>query len=304
MRYGFENNQFYVELDSCRYQPSDYRTELGRALQTIYKKNPKIAISMSGGIDSQILAVTLKEHSIPFESYFFYMPGHNDNERDNLQHIEKKFGIKVHILTANPLDIRKEIDRVAFELDVHPNHSLHRYFFAQIPEDYEILQQAVWTPDICTDGATMYLYYSYHGAHIAKQRAVESLGRSGGYHNFNELPELFLSYLNDPISRAFITSWPYFKHNGLQRKGSPVSLDWAFDYYVKPLMYANLWPDELIFFPKYQGIEKLTFWHKLYAKEKVVTIAYFDYIKFLEHKFQTKRFYQLPEPLYKIAPWI
>lgn len=304
MKYGFDLGEFYIELPSIRRAPLDFRSELEQAILNVYNQNKKIALCLSAGIDSQVLLASLKEQSIPFEAFFFHMPYHNDNEKENLKLIEKKFGVKINTIVEDPLQIRRKIDELSLRIDVHPVHALQAYFINQIPHDYDIIQQGIYPPDICDDGKKQYIYYGYHNALIARQRAVESFGRKGKYHTFNEIPELYLSYLSDPISEALMRSWLYFKFNGLQRKGSPVNPDWAFDLYVKPLLYAKYWRDEIIYFPKYQGSEKLTFWHKLYAKEKVVPIPYYDYIKYLKTPNQIQKFYQLEDPLYKTAPWI
>jgi len=138
MIYGFENSKFYIDIPSCTREISNYRQEYDRRAQEIASN--KMTLCLSGGLDSQLVLHSLKTQDIPVECFFLRVDGYNETEYENIKLLEKKYGFKTHIVNINPYTRRDEIEHIANDLDVHPNHALQHLFVKELPHDYDIIQ--------------------------------------------------------------------------------------------------------------------------------------------------------------------
>jgi hypothetical protein len=111
-------------------------------------------------------------------------------------------------------------------------------------------------------------------------------------------PEFIASVITDDIYLGVLRSAKYFNGNGVEIPFKhPKSID-RWDMYIKPVMYGKYWGDELEYFSKYAGFEKLD-WirkapgYKLNLRNHAVLIPYFKFIDFLNlGNGETKRFYE------------
>ena len=72
---------------------------------------------------------------------------------------------------------------------------------------------------------------------------------------------VLLSILQDTVTHGYIASANYFVNNELVHKNtneSP-SITSHWDLYIKPILYGTHWKKDLIYFPKYQGPEKIDY---------------------------------------------
>lgn len=295
MKFGFEDNRFYIECAPASRINTNMRQETEYHAEEIYNHNNKILLSLSSGLDSQSVLHTFHTKGLPFEAVFLYLPGYNDFEYENLKVLEKKYGFKCQIVDFDVLKNKDIIEYEAEQFDVNPLAIIHKMFLSQLPTDSDFLQMA-FGPFVFIDpqGQKMFVQ-SYYDMEVSKSRIFDSLNRTGRNIMYGFTSEFLLSVLNDDIFRAAMDSYQYFDGNGLQKSGCLLNTVDRYDYYIKPLLYAKYWGDELIYFPKYAGIEKINFldFKSDYLKlNRCVFIPYKKFLSFLMSNRDPRRFYQ------------
>ena len=95
---------------------------------------------------------------------------------------------------------------------------------------------------------------------------------------------------------AMCNAWDYYNISGLSfLDEEPISIINYWDLFIKPIFYGKYWGDDLIYFPKYQGCEKIDFIvngmeHRYRENQIFVNIK--EIINFLERGDGTKRYWQ------------
>ena len=295
MDHGFENGKWYIDYKTCTRPAGNMRQESDRRAVDIALSNPKILISLSSGIDSQSVLHSFVTQGIPVETAFLYLPGYNDNEYKNLQIVDKKYGIKTHIVDFDPYDYQEELEAEAAATGIQVNSILQKKFLSLLPEDYDFVS-ITHDPyiEISIQEKAAYWFMGYNTPEIARQRAFESLPRTGKFHFYGDTSEFLTSILNEEILHSCMYSWPYFLFNGLNKEGVHLRTVDRWDYYIKPLIYGKYWKDELIYFPKFAGFEKVPFLQAplSYTKHAMKT-PFRDFLKFLKSETgETRRFYE------------
>lgn len=258
MKYGWENNKFFVEYGGCSREPKSLREEAHQRAVDIYNVNPKVMLCLSSGLDSQIALESFFSQGIPLECAFLRMGGYNDNELENVKVLERKWGFTAHVVDINPNDVREELESLKTELDAHANHCLQYKFVKSLPEDYDIIQvlHDPWT--ISSKKLNQhFLFHGYYDPEIARHRVLKKIERSGEIHMFGDSHEFFLSCIQDPIFEYFFDSWIYFEDNGLKQYGNKLPSVLRYEYYIKPMLYSKHWGKNLIYFPKFSGYENI-----------------------------------------------
>jgi len=257
MNYGFENEQFYVQYNPCTREVGSFKDECLIRAEELYKENKKIILSVSSGLDSQIALYSFHNRGIPIEHAFMYMEGYNDNEYKNLKILEKKYNFKSNIVKIDPIKSKDECLYLAKELDTNPLHILHYLFLKQLPENYDVIQVA-HDPWIVTSSTTKknYLVHSFYDPEISRYHALNTVRRTGKFKLFGDSDELFLSCINDELFQYFLTSNLYF-NTKTTINGKKIDQVSRYDYYIKPLLYAKHWGDNLVYFPKFAGYENI-----------------------------------------------
>jgi hypothetical protein len=135
---------------------------------------------------------------------------------------------------------------------------------------------------------------------IARLRALKLSNRPADIIGWERIGEILLSLLKDDVVQAFLHAYPYIKENGLRDSaGKEIRLIDYWDLYIKPFIYGKYWKDELEYFPKYQGPEKVDWimngrWHQ-YTKN-LVAIPLTDLINHLSKCDGTSmKFWQRPD---------
>jgi len=102
---------------------------------------------------------------------------------------------------------------------------------------------------------------------------------------------LWLSCITDSLVEYFLNSWEYFQNDAL----IPAH---RYDYYIKPLFISKYWKNELFYFPKLTGFEKIDWIEKDYSVNKSrydkhhILIPITDLIEHYKHTVGTvKRFW-------------
>jgi hypothetical protein len=265
MIYGLDDNdKFYVEYTACPEPIGTVRQEMEKScIRLASEAQSKVLISLTSGLDSQVLLHTFHTLGLPYECAFMYHPGYNDFEYNNIKILEKKYGFKCTIVEIDPFAIREEIEASAIATGIPAEHHMMKKFLAQLPEDQDFCQ-GIESFDFVFRQGRAYCMESWTAIEVASQRALKQVSRSGKivcidrrapFNNFA------LAYLSDPVVTGYINGLEYIRGNGLVDKetGEPPPLIFSWEYYVKPIIYGIHWGKELEIFPKYVSSEKVDF---------------------------------------------
>jgi hypothetical protein len=295
MNFGLTDNIFYIDVPPSSRPNSNMRDETELRAEEIYTHNNKILLSLSSGLDSQSVLHSFHLKGIPFEAVFLYLPGYNDIELTNLKILERKYNFKTRIVDIDPLARKEEIEHQSVVLDCNPLAILHKIFLDHLPTDHDFVQMA-HDPFVFINAQGQKKYVqSYYDMEISKIRAFDSLNRTGQNIMYGSTSEFLLSIIGDDIYRAAINSYQYFDGNGLNKDHAMLTTVDRYDYYIKPLLYGKYWGNELIYFPKYVGIENINFLNFVSDFKKLnrcVIIAYDEFLTHLGSGTSTKRYYQ------------
>jgi hypothetical protein len=296
MNYGFEDNKFYIDFVSCNRPHGTMREASDRRAMDLAEQGGKFMLGNSGGLDSQSVLHSFYTQGIPLETAFLYLPTYNDNEYEQVKILDKKYGIKTHIVDLDPMACREEIEQLSIELDIPAkNNVLQRKFLSMLPSDYHFVQM-VHDPFVFIDNdfSRFRYYQGYYLPELSRSRAFESLNRTGKNIFYGDTPEFLASILDDDVYRAALKASRYFDGNGAVVPGKYLKTLDRWDFYIKPILYGKYWGDELIYFPKYQGFEKIQYLHgNNKFRHHAITIQYDEIVNFLNTPGGiTKRYYE------------
>ena len=259
--YGLDNNgKFYVEYTACERSIGTIRQEMEAACQRLADQG-KVLISLSGGLDSQILVHTFHTLRLPYEAAFLYHPGINDVELQQVKIIEQKYGFKCIVVTIDPFKDQERYTQLAIESGIPPEHHLMKDFVSQLPDDRDILQ-GLDGPDLIFVEGKCYCLEAWNTIALARIRALEQLDRSGRIVTIDRrapFSEFALAYLSDPVANSYINVFSYLQGNSLVEKetGKPPGMTVMWEHYVKPLIFGMHWKNELEYFPKFASQWKI-----------------------------------------------
>ncbi len=263
MIYGIdEQDKFFVEYTACERPIGNVRQEMERACTKLAAEG-NILISLSSGLDSQILLHTFHSLNLPYECAFMHLVGYNDTELEQIRILEQKYKFNATIIKINPDQYREEVEALAIETGLPCEHHLMKKFISQLPGDRDILQ-GIESFDLVFKNGICYCLESWNAIEISSQRALKEVPRSGKIVSIDRrapFNEFALAYLSDPVVKGYINSFPYIIGNGLVEKesGEPIQSVFGWEYYVKPIILGQYWrSDELEFFPKYVSPKKIS----------------------------------------------
>jgi hypothetical protein len=307
MKYGFEGEKFYLEMTSRTRSVGNLREECELRAREIATTSSKIMVSFSGGVDSQCMLHSFYTQDIPVETVLMYLPGYNDVEYQQVQALDKKYGIHTHIIDLNPLDYQEEFSQQAVALDMpNKNTLLQRKFLTLVPDDYDFIQNQGPDPLVYVNpfhGRSSY-FQGYYSDNVGRHRIFNTVQRTGKVIFWGESDEYLLTVLNDDVHRAAIDSAKYFDENGATIPGRNLKVHDRWDYYIKPIVIGKYWQKELTYYPKFSGFENIEFIKEnveLKARHHAVVIPYYELIEFLNTEGGiTKRFYENHNPNIKV----
>lgn len=282
MNFGFENGKFYIDHYPCKRSHGNLKEEHNNRTFELAQTGSKFILSCNGNIDSQAILYTFYKYDIPIETAFMYLPKYNDQEYGYIKILDKKYNRKTWIVDLDPYKVKEEILETSLKLNLSNRYDLLiKKFLSLLPNDYDFIQ-TVQRPSVILSNHKPYLIQSYNMPEITRMRAVEELNRKGKNIFYNNSSEFLMSIINDEIFRSSISSFLYYDGNGLTHTNTKLKIIDKFEYYVKPLIYAYYFRDELIYFPKFTGLEKIDYLQEDNSSiTKNHTIA-IDYRKFLE----------------------
>lgn len=296
MIYGFENNKFYIDFVSCSRPHGNMRQESDHRARELAEAGGKFMLGLSGGLDSQSVLHSFTELGIPLETAFMYLPGSNDHEFEQVKIIDKKYGIKTHVIDIDPYAIEKEIIEEATTLPVPLRYlTLQKRFINQLPKDYHFIQM-VHDPFVYVSPTNRFYYYQgFNLPEISRITAFADLDRSGKYVLYGDTTEFLLSIINDDVYRAALKAASYFDGNGVSIPNKNLKTFDRWDYYIKPIIYGKYWGDELIYFPKYRGYENIEYFNvkTVDPRKHAIVVPYEEIIDFLKTPGKiVKRYYE------------
>jgi hypothetical protein len=297
MKYGIDNNKFFIELKSVGREVGNMRQESDRrARELVETYQGNFVLSNSGGLDSQSVIHSFVTQGIPLETAFLYLPGYNDNEFEQVKILDKKYNLHTHILDLDPMSVKEEIFELSEKLDIPAkNNILQMKFLSLLPNDWNFIQM-VHDPYVYVHPEYNKFEYmqGYYLPEISRTRAFENLNRKGANIFYGNTEEFLLSIIGDEIFKAALMAARYFDGNNITHPNKDLKTVDRWDFYIKPLIYGKYWEDELIYFPKFAGFENIKYLngnHKF--KQKAVFIPYTELIDFLKTPDAiTRRFYQ------------
>ncbi len=292
MNYGFENNNFYIDYYSSNRPVGNMREENDRRAIELSSQYNNLLLSLSSGVDSQSILHSFKTQGLDIETVFMYLPGYNDNEYNNLKIIDKKYSIKTNIIDIDPIACKEDLESEAIETGIHVYSLLWKKFLTLIPDSANYVQMT-HDPYVHFKDGKPYYYMGYQSPEILRDRAFNLVNRTGSYIFYGNTPEFLYSILSDKFFRAGVCAVNYYHGNGLTKQDVKLDKFDRWDYYIKPMIYGCYWKDELIYFPKYVGFEKLEYL-KVNAPvwQNAVAVPYYDFLKFLNlGTGEVRRFY-------------
>ena len=250
MKYRFTNDKFYVTLEGNDSPVGNLREESERKAREISASSNKVLLSISSGVDSQIMIQSFSSQDLPYECSFLYAPGYNDMEFERLKILEKKYGFKAIIVEIDPLDVEEEVSYEADKYKIQRNQIFQKKYLSMLDKDYDFVQMQHSDFVLLWDGKH-YFHQGYNSDIIARDRAFALLNRPGKHIFFAENSRFLYSMLTDDVYQSALYSEKYFNNilSGYDK----------YDQYIKPLIYGKYWKDELEYYPKLSGIENITY---------------------------------------------
>ena len=291
MKSGFENDRFYVEYESPGRPIGTFREELELAVKKLSEQSgDKLLLSLSSGLDSQIVLHSLHSQGLPFQCAFMHMPGFNDHEYNNIKVLEEKYGFKSIVVEIHPDQVKDEILAQVDQHHILPNNFMHKKFLSMLPGDMDFLA-GIEGPDIIIGKKNnqrflMEAYWNYENTRLRTLREVEREGKVLNLDRNESSEALLASILKDPLVKGYVSSLDYIANNDLvDGNGKKPSIIFNWNYYVKPIMMGRYWYKDLIYFPKSMGIEKVDWIMNHPVRQPywldVVYIEYWYFVKFL-----------------------
>lgn len=303
MLYGIdEQGTYYVEHYPVKRSVGNVRQESELFAKKLFEENNNITVSLSSGLDSQLVLHSFLIQGLKINAAFMHLPGYNDNEYQQIKTLEQKYNISVIKIDLDPMALKDEVMEEWAQTGQTPYHNLHKHFLAKLDPETTFIQ-GLNGPNIYVDQNTdkSYLIQSYNSFETTRARAFASLNRPGKVVEWFFESAIMLSVLNEPIVQNYPITYNYFVNNDLvyettsanARPIPPIIDHW--DLYLKPHIYANYWKRELEFFPKFGGpelIDYIKYGPKNDYKSRMVFIELNAMIDHLVHGNEKKRFYE------------
>ena len=260
MNYGLDNDLFYVEYTSCPEPIGNMRQEMEKACRRLASEG-NVMISLSGGLDSQVLLHTFHTLGLPYKAAFLYHPGVNDIELHQVQVLEQKYKFKCIVIEMDPYKDQERYIQLSIESGIPPSHLLMKDFVSQLPNDMDILQ-GIENSDLVFWQGKCYCLEAWNSIELASIRALNLLDRKGSIVTIDHrapFNEFALAYLKDPLVDSYINSFSYTQGNNLVEKetGQPPGILDMWQNYVKPIIFGMYWKNELEYFPKFSSQSKI-----------------------------------------------
>lgn len=293
IQYGRDDNNFYIEFKSKTREVGNIRQEFEIRARQLYEEKDNIVLGISGGLDSQVMMHSFFSQGLNVKTSFMHIPNCNDNEYSYIKKLEEKYKIKTDIVSINPLDYYDELKSKSIEYDIMSPYSLlHGIYSNFFPSDCVFIQSQGPSlyHNMFTNINTKETFFqtSYYEDTVSRRRAFDMYERKNNSLLWADFSEHLLSLMNDDIFITALCISDYWTDNKSQqsfetRKGI-IKRDTSYDKYIKPFIFGKYWKNELLYFPKFSGLEKIMPEFKDFGLDMVVennqySFTYNDKIK-------------------------
>jgi hypothetical protein len=291
-----EDDKFFIEYASCGNDVGNLREESEKLALSISEYNKDIIISLSSGLDGQIVLHSFYSQNIPVKVAFMHLPGFNDIEFDRVHLLKEKYKFNLIVKELDPNADKDELLKEYEETKIPPYQLLHKKFLSSLPTDDTFIQ-GLDGPDFYYWNDVWNIIQTPNSFVNSRTRAFRLVQRKGVTFNWERNSNVLLSVLQDDIVVAFLHAYNNIVNNDLiYTSGKKIPIIDHYDLYIKPFIYAKYWKDELEYFPKYQGCEGIDWimnnkWHQY--RENVAVIPLDELVKHLRSSPDSvKRYYQ------------
>jgi|APGre2960657373_1045057.scaffolds.fasta_scaffold25640_2 hypothetical protein len=299
--YGFEDDKYILKINPAEHTNLNFKEACMFLAGELHKNLKFPVISLSGGLDGQIVLNSFYDQNLKVDCVFRHYPGFNDIELEWVTALQKKYNFKLTKIVINPYEIREEILKEHQETKIFPGELMYKKFVSMLPEDMDIIQ-GYEGPIIAQGFGKLYYLESYNTFEFARRRAVALLNRKSKFITFGKNSNILASIFQEEPFQCFLDSYDYFAGHDLTRFLKDLLPD-SWDLYIKPYLYYKHWKHDLMYFPKYQGSEKIHWLgdYRTYYRERMIVIEIntlrnhifsqtSQYTNFTESKYSIKNF--------------
>lgn len=259
--FNFDDKQdlpYWVQFGRCERKPLVFREECVNSAQLIGKLAEKpILLFLSGGVDSEIMARSFIEASIPFEAVIVRMFYNKQscNEYDIVFALDfvKKYNIKYHIFEYNVNDfVREKYIPYAEKYQTWmPGSLIHVDYVREYCKDFLCVfglgDIILYRPQLYGYPETEDMLYLQEPQSVTTIHSAIEEGETVVAKFLSYTPEMILSWLLSEDVRTFVKYEKAFPKLSI--------------YEFKPFLYFKYWP-EMAPRPKYHGFEQINVFDK------------------------------------------
>jgi len=294
--FGYEDGRFFIEWAPCKYIPKNFRDAWHFRAREIYDQNNRIILGISSGLDSQIALRAFLDQGIPIKTAFCYKKGYNDLELDQLRLLESKFHFSTDfVIEIDPIEYKEEIVHLSQSYGNIPYDTfLKKKFIELLPTDHSFVYGSNG-PNLFVKNDTWYVIDCPGDFAILLSDVFKEGERESPIIIWEHSSEVMYSFLKEDYVISLLTTFGYQRDldKNLGRPRLPFYGYW--DVYVKPFVYSRYWEDQLMYFPKYMGVENIEYimqGPKFNYENNLVVMKYDELISLFENSsYPGKKFY-------------
>jgi hypothetical protein len=256
-KYQIEDDKFTLYINPAVNKNYNFYEACMYRAKEIYSSTRNPVLGLSGGLDSQMVLNCFYSQGLKIDCVFRHFDGYNDIELNNIKILEKKYGFKTRIISIDPIAVKEKILIEYQRTGIPPNQLLYRNFVSELSIDIDLIQ-GLEGPDVIKFKEKIYYLESYNSFEFARRRAVDMIDRTGKFISFEKTSNMLLSILNEEVYDTFISQYDYF-YDQEYIKLMEKKLVFFWDLFVKTFIYHRYWKNELIYFPKFQGVENIDY---------------------------------------------
>lgn len=270
--YGFVDDRYILKINPATNTNLDFKEACMIRAKELYNNLQYPVISISGGLDGQIVLNSFYDQNFKVDCVFRHYPGFNDIELGWVNALQKKYNFHLTKIEINPLEIKDEILKEFKDTKIFPGELCYKKFVSKLPDDLDIIQ-GFEGPIIVQGFGKLYYLESYNTFEMVRRRAVSLLNRQGKFITFEKTSNLLAATFQEELFQCFLDSYDYFAGHDFTKYLKNFLPD-SWDLYIKPFLYYKHWKNDLLYFPKYQGSEGINWLgdFRTYYRERMIVI--------------------------------
>jgi hypothetical protein len=301
--YGFIDDRYVLKINPATHTNFNFKEACMFRAKELYDNLQYPAISLSGGLDGQIVLNSFFDQNLKVDCVFRHYPGFNDIEFEWVIALQKKYNFNLIKIEINPYEVKEKILKEYKETKLFPGELCYKKFISMLPEDMDVIQ-GFEGPIVVQGFGKLYYLESYNTFEMVRRRAISLLGRKGKFITFEKTSNLLAATLQEELFQCFLDSYDYFAGHDFTKYLKNFLPD-SWDLYIKPFLYYKHWKNDLMYFPKYQGSEGIHWLgdFRTYYRERMIVVEInslkdhilskgTQYKEFYESKYSIKNFHE------------